>query len=356
MENVINLAIPFFLLFMGLEILYSRVKHKGYYEVKDSMSNLGAGILSQLSGIIAKAFGLYVYVLIYDFLHADNSWIKDVYSMDFLSLKGFLSWSFAFVWADFCYYWFHRHSHEINLFWAFHIVHHSSEEYNLSVALRQSGLGFVISVIYRSGGAVLGIPPEMFIFCYALNLLYQFWIHTKMIDKMGPFELVFNTPSHHRVHHSRQSKYLDKNYAGVFIIWDRMFGTFIKEEDEIVYGIYPRVTSYNAIKANIDPIRELFNYFIKAKGISNKVNVLFSSPLWIYENFKINEPKGRDFLNKTQVVSTPIFIFYVVALLGSVVILFTAKKMLWYETWGLIFISLGCFYFIGNRLDKEKAQ
>lgn len=355
MQNIISLAIPFFLLFMGIEILYSRINNKGYYELKDSMSNLGIGILSQLAGVAGKVLALILYALIYEFLYADNTFVQSFYSMDITTLRGFLSWTFAFVLADFCYYWFHRHSHQVNLFWAFHVVHHSSEEYNLSVALRQSGLGFVVSVLYKSGGAFVGIPPEMFFACYAINLLYQFWIHTKLINKMGVFELLFNTPSHHRVHHSRQTKYLDRNYAGVFIIWDRMFGTFIEEEDEIVYGIYPRGTTYNSIRVNTDPLVELVSYFIRAKGIGDKFKVLFSSPLWLYENYKRGEKPKYKSQNFEHNVKLTTFLLFVLALGGSIFLLFSKSK-LDLQVWLLFLVGfLSLFYFVGSILDKRKG-
>ena len=142
-----------------------------------------------------------------------------------------------FLGVDCAYYWFHRIAHEYNAPWAGHVVHHSSEDYNLAVALRQGTFQGLFSWVFYLPLALLGFPPAWFAAMTSFDLLYQFWIHTRAIGKLGPLEWVLNTPSHHRVHHARNPKYLDKNYAGTLIIWDRMFGTFQAEEEEPVYGL-----------------------------------------------------------------------------------------------------------------------
>ena len=160
--------------------------------------------------------------------------------------------------VDFCFYWFHRIAHEYAAPWATHVVHHQSEEYNLAVALRQSAFEGCFAWVFYLPLAVIGFPPIWYVSMKAINLLYQFWIHTEAIDRLGPLEWVMNTPSHHRVHHARNPKYLDKNYAGMFIIWDRMFGTFQPEEEQPVYGITKPLQSWNPLWANLAAWVELF--------------------------------------------------------------------------------------------------
>jgi hypothetical protein len=191
------------------------------------------------------------------------------------------TWVVAFVAADFMYYWTHRLSHEINVLWAGHVVHHSSEEYNLAVALRQSSLHGLFTWVFYVPVALVGIPWEPFAVSYALNLIYQFWIHTREIRTLGPAaESVLNTPSHHRVHHGVNPEYQDKNYAGVFIIWDRLFGTFEPERAEPVYGITTPLATWNPVWANVHVFRDILRDAWRAPTLGDKWRVIFGRPGW----------------------------------------------------------------------------
>jgi hypothetical protein len=181
--------------------------------------------------------------------------------------------------VDFFYYWFHRMSHEVNFLWAAHIVHHQSEDYNLSVALRQSWFQGWFSWTFYLPLAIAGFDPSITFTVVAFNTLYQFWIHTTTIKNLGPLEWVFNTPSHHRVHHGTNPKYIDRNHAGSFIIWDRMFGTFVNEEEEPVYGITKPLASWNPIWANFHYWLELWELSKKSRGL-DKVRVFVKPPGW----------------------------------------------------------------------------
>jgi hypothetical protein len=192
-----------------------------------------------------------------------------------------LSWAVVFVVLDLAYYWSHRLSHEINLLWAGHVVHHSSEEYNLAVALRQSSLHGMLTWIFYMPLALMGIPWRMYVACYSLNLVYQFWIHTRAVGRLGRWtEAVMNTPSHHRVHHGRNPKYLDRNHAGVFIVWDRMFGTFQAEEEEPVYGITKPLRSWNPLWANVHGFVEIARAARGAPRWSDALGYVFGPPGW----------------------------------------------------------------------------
>ena len=181
---------------------------------------------------------------------------------------------------DFFYYWFHRWSHEVNAGWAAHIVHHQSEEMNLAVALRQSVFQGALSWVFYLPLALVGFPPAVFLTVSALNTLYQFWIHTRAIGKLGPLEWVLNTPSHHRVHHGRNPKYIDRNHAGSLIVWDRMFGTFQEEEEEPVYGITRPLESWNPVWANFHYWAELWRTARRATRLEDRLRIFWKPPGW----------------------------------------------------------------------------
>ncbi|MEO8453265.1 MAG: sterol desaturase family protein, partial [Gemmatimonadota bacterium] len=191
------------------------------------------------------------------------------------------SWVAVFLLDDLIYYWVHRKSHEVNILWAGHVVHHSSEEYNLSVALRQSSLHGLLTWIFYLPLALLGVPVVMWAICHALNLIYQFWIHTRGVRRLPRMlEAVLNTPSHHRVHHGVNPQYQDRNYAGVFIVWDRLFGTFEPEVEEPVYGITKPLASWNPVWANVHVFAEIGRDARAAAGWRDRLQIVFGHPGW----------------------------------------------------------------------------
>jgi alkylglycerol monooxygenase len=267
--NPIVLSIPIFFILIGLEVFYDRFAKKQVYRLNDALTNISCGITEQVSGVFAKVFtiGLYYYV----FEH-----------FRLLTIPTNLYWLvLLFLLVDLAYYWAHRWSHEINLFWAGHVVHHQSEEYNLSVALRQGALQKVFTAFVYLPLALLGFDPYWFLLLAAYNTLYQFWIHTQYIGRMGWFEYVFNTPSHHRVHHGRDPKYIDKNHAGSLIIWDKLFGTFQPEEEQPNYGITSPLNSFNPVYAQVQHVGHLWSDFRRVSGLKNKLKVLFGKPGWL---------------------------------------------------------------------------
>jgi alkylglycerol monooxygenase len=266
--NPIMLAIPFFFLAMGLEIWIDRYKQTRLYRLNDSITNLSAGTSQQVVGIFLKVLTLGVYEAVqanFALFQIPHEW---------------WSWVLAFVLYDLCYYWAHRMSHEVNLFWSGHVVHHQSEEYNLSVALRQSWFQGVWTAPFYLPMALLGFDTTQLIVVGGINLIYQFWIHTELIDRMGFLEWFMNTPSHHRVHHGRNPKYIDKNHAGTFIIWDRLFGTFQQEEERPVYGITTPINSWNPVWANFSHYKHIGVQLKNAPGLLDKWKVLFYKPGW----------------------------------------------------------------------------
>jgi alkylglycerol monooxygenase len=268
----IVLSIPVFFLLIGIELTVERLSHRKLYRLPDAIANLSCGITSQLSGLFLRVLGIGVYELLYSNFAL------------FTLPVNWLYWVVLFLLVDLAYYWAHRMSHEVNLFWGGHVVHHQSEDYNLSVALRQSSFQVVWTFAFSLPIAVLGFDTYHFALIAAFNTLYQFWIHTETINKMGWFEYVFNTPSHHRVHHGRDPKYIDKNHAGTLIIWDKMFGTFQQEEERPTYGITKPINSWNAVWANFSHYAMMAAELKAIPGWSDKIRYLFKKPGWLPED------------------------------------------------------------------------
>ncbi len=268
-EKYIALAVPFFFVMIGLELLVRRRQGEPGYNYQDSITNLSCGIGQQVLGPFLKGAGLVGYVLLYD--HA-RLWTVSSHSA--------WAWVALLFGVDLGYYVFHRASHRINVFWAAHAVHHQSEEYNLSVALRQSWIETLMAPLFYLPLAVLGFSPVMFVGMSTLNTLYQFWIHTRAVGRLGPLEWVMNTPSHHRVHHGINPEYVDRNYAGIFIIWDRLFGTFQKEEQEPVYGTVKPLASFNPLWANLEYWAKMVSMARQSGRLGSWLMVWFMPPEW----------------------------------------------------------------------------
>lgn len=271
MLSVILLAIPAFLLLMFIEYLVGRAQGKKLYVLNDTVSNLSQGIGNQAVGLLTKAFLAAIFIWVYQ----NFALFPQVFT---------LTWYNAIICLiifDGLYYWAHRWSHEWNFLWAAHVVHHQSEEYNLSVALRQPWFHHLLAFFVLLPVPILGFEPVMIFGVGAFVTLYQFWIHTKAIDRMPAwFEFIFNTPSHHRVHHARDPKYIDKNHGAVFIIWDRIFGTYKEEEEEPTYGITTPLHSYNPVWGNFHHWADMWKLFRQAPRWSDKFKVLFARPGW----------------------------------------------------------------------------
>ena len=254
LPDPVTLAIPGFVLLVLAEMVVARIKDRGRYEPRDTLTSLMLGLGSTIAGVLAGGAIFAVASWVYRFRLFDIGWAWYWFAL-------------AFVLDDLAYYWFHRTAHRVRWFWASHVVHHSSQHYNLSTALRQTWTGFFsLNFLFRLPLFLIGFPPAMVFFVAGLNLVYQFWIHTEAIRRMPKwFEAVMNTPSHHRVHHATNPRYLDRNYAGVFIIWDRMFGTYTPERDDDRprYGIVHNLGSFNILWAALHEwaaiVRDVWN-------------------------------------------------------------------------------------------------
>ena len=333
--NPIVLSIPVFFILIGIELLVERFTHRKLYRLPDAISNISCGITSQLSGLFLKILAVGVYQFLFErfalFTPDHTAWWY---------------WVTLVLLVDLAYYWGHRLSHEINLFWGGHVVHHQSEEYNLSVALRQSSLQVVWTFAFNLPIALLGFRTIDFVLVAALNTLYQFWIHTEAINKLPRWiELIFNTPSHHRVHHGRNPKYIDKNHAGSLIIWDRMFGTFQAEEEKPTYGITKPLKSWNAVWANMSHYADMGVDLRRIPRWSDRVKYLFMKPGWLPDY--MGGPRAVPDIDSAsyQKYDTPsplslnlyVLFQYVLCLAGTAIFLFNADD---FSTGEQVFITI----------------
>jgi sterol desaturase/sphingolipid hydroxylase (fatty acid hydroxylase superfamily) len=270
--NLIHYAIPFFLITVIVEVILTVKVRMDNYEFKDAGTSIVMGFGNVFLGLISKSLVLTVFLFFYEFR---------IFTIPFI----WWSWILVFFAEDFCYYWFHRTSHEKRLFWASHIVHHSSQKYNLSTALRQTWSGSFYSFIFWIPLIILGFHPIMVLVQISISLLYQYWIHTELIQKLPKwFEAVFNTPSHHRVHHATNPQYLDRNHAGILIIWDRLFSTFEPEVEKPVYGLVKNINTYNPIKVAFNEWIQLFKDVISSKtSFPNKLKYFLKPPGWKHD-------------------------------------------------------------------------
>lgn len=272
--GVLQAAIPLFFGLLALEFLVARRRHRRVHELRDSITDVGCAILSQLTGIFIGILGLWAYATAARHLSLQHWWDRLGWEA-----AGPAAWAGVFALVDLGQYLVHRLSHHCSLLWACHLVHHSSNELNYAVALRNSSLQGVFNLIFILPLAFLGIPWQMIGVCYGLNVAWQFWLHTRLVGTLGPLELVLNTPSHHRVHHGTEAEYLNRNFAGVFIIWDRLFGTFAREQVEPHYGITPGLSSANPVWINLYGFQQIARAWRRASGWRDRIGAVLGPPV-----------------------------------------------------------------------------
>lgn len=282
------IAIGGFVLLMLIEFIYGKFKKKQLYRLSDTITNLNIGIGSQIFGLLYKVviygaiYGVYQYFAIFKI--PINVW----------------SVLACVVLYDFIFYWAHRWGHEMNLFWGAHVVHHQSEEYNLSVALRQPWFHSLLSFFMFLPLPIIGFDPILILSVSLFSTLFQFWIHTKEIGKLPKwYEFIFNSPSHHRVHHGVNPKYIDKNHGAVLIIWDRIFGTYAEEEEEPTYGITTQFKSLSPLLSNFHYYGEMWK-LMKTMNWKNKLKMIFAKPGWTPNGRPIEEQIAEVDLNRSK--------------------------------------------------------
>jgi sterol desaturase/sphingolipid hydroxylase (fatty acid hydroxylase superfamily) len=283
---IITFAIPIFFLLIIVEYFYGLYVGKNTYRLNDTVTSIALGMISRFPTMLNLGVQSVIFVFITEYLN-----------LELLSVKNPFTWIAAFLLYDLSYYWMHRMHHEIKILWATHSVHHHGEDYNLATALRQTSTGWLWKWIFYMPMIMLGIPGEVFITVAGVNLVYQFWVHTKHIGHLGFLEKIFITPMNHGIHHAKNKEYIDANYGGVFIIWDRMFGTYIAEKPDIkpVYGTATPLGSWNPIWANFQVFSIMIKDTIKTKSWKDKIKVWFSKTYWRPEDcIEIKDSKEFD--------------------------------------------------------------
>ncbi len=270
--NLIHYAIPVFVVTIIIEAVLTVKVKLDDYEFKDALTSITMGLGNVFMGLLNKGIMLGAFTFLYQF---------KVFTIPFT----WWAWLLLFFADDFAYYWNHRIAHESRLFWASHVVHHSSKKYNLSTALRQTWTGGFYTFIFWLPLILIGFHPIMVLVQQSISLLYQYWIHTELIKKMPKwFEAIFNTPSHHRVHHATNPQYLDRNHGGILIIWDRIFGTFEPEVEKPVYGLVKNIETYNPVKVAFNEWLFMFKDAFKSKvSVKNRFLYFFKPPGWNHD-------------------------------------------------------------------------
>jgi sterol desaturase/sphingolipid hydroxylase (fatty acid hydroxylase superfamily) len=322
MGKAIAYATPVFFALIALEYAIARARGMaGVYRLNDAINSLSLGVMSQVSGLFVKVLTFGIYVVAYEHL-AMGAWPNEWWA-----------WVLAVVFYDFCYYWNHRLGHESAVFWAAHVVHHQSQCYNLSTALRQTSSGALLGWIFYLPMAIAGVPPEMFAVAALIDLLYQYWIHTEVVGKLGWFDRWFASPSNHRVHHAVNDQYLDRNYGGILMVWDRLFGTFVEESERCVYGTRAPLESWDPLWANFEVYADLVRKSRQARRWGDRLRVWFKPPGWHPEgepwtgySFDIAKVHTYD-PPMTRQVQAFALVQVTLAILGSVLVLWYADSL-----------------------------
>jgi sterol desaturase/sphingolipid hydroxylase (fatty acid hydroxylase superfamily) len=264
--NLLALAVPFFIGFILLEYHISQKRKRKLHQFEESIANLNVGIAERVTDLLTTGAFYFVF-----------SWIYAHYAI-FDIRPTFISWVLIFLITDFVWYWYHRFGHKVNLFWSVHVVHHQSDDFNYTVSTRITIFQAIARGLFWSILPLLGFPPDMIAIFLIIHGVYPFFTHTQLVGKLGWLEYIFVTPSHHRVHHSSNPEYLDKNYGDILIIWDKLLGTFAEEKEEPKYGLTKPLNSYSFLWQHFHFQLELLLALRAAKGIKAKFKVLFGRP------------------------------------------------------------------------------
>ena len=263
-------GVPIVLALITAEVIYSAINNLGYYKLKDSLAGFGLLFGNISVSLLTKSSIFFFSLFIYQFKLIT---INEIF-------PAWLVWPLTFIVIDFIYYWYHRCSHRIRFLWAVHMNHHSSEEMNFSVALRQPWFGPLTKIPFFAVMPLIGFDPIITAIAGAVSTLYGLLTHTKWVNKLSFLEYILITPSHHRVHHGSNENYIDKNYGNLLIIWDKIFGTYAAEKEEVNYGIRENVNTFNPIKITFMNWYLMYKDFKKSRGYKNKLLSFFGAPEW----------------------------------------------------------------------------
>ena len=352
--RAVAFAVPVFLSLIAIELIADWRRRTHYYHLADAINSLSCGVLSTGMRVFFGFLAIWTY-----------EWALTHLAPVRLPANNWMVWLFAFVLYDFCYYWSHRLGHRVGLFWASHVVHHQSEEFNLTTALRQTGTGSFTGWIFYLPMAVCGIPMGVFLLVGVAQLFYQFWPHTRHIGRMGVLDRWVQTPSNHRVHHAQNDIYLDKNYVGVFLIWDHLFGSFQEErEDEpCIYGIRGQLKSWNPVWANVHYFWAMAKDAWHAGSWVDKIRVWFAPPGWRPPDVAARFPKPhynprRDFEPFDPPRRTPLSLY---ALVQFIVLIISNSHFLAVlptqsPVWNIVYFAfiLASLVTVGGILENRR--
>ena len=340
-SQIIVLATPIFLLSIALEFAIGLARKRNTYRLHDAMASVGLGMQSQLVGLFTRFLAIGAYV-----------WAYEHVALWTLPANSVAVWIGALLMYDLCYYWLHRAGHRVGIFWAAHVVHHQSEDYNLSTALRQTSSGALLGWLFYLPMAVVGVPPLVFATVALIDLLYQFWVHTQQVGKLGWFDRWFCSPSNHRVHHAVNDRYLDRNYGGILIVWDRLFGTFEEERDDepCVYGTRAPLRSFNPVWANLQVYAALAHDAWRAASWWDKLRIWFMPPGWRPADVATQFPTPAFRLQAVQRFDPPMSrVAQLTALALFVALLAGVCVLLWHaHAWPASTLAVGTLLVIGG--------
>lgn len=296
-SQIIVLATPVFFLLIGIEFVWGLRKGRNTYRLNDAINSISLGMLSEITKVLTFALRVGIYTAVFSSVAL---WRHDEFWMSWYG------WVIALLFYDLCYYWLHRAGHEVAVFWAAHVVHHQSQDYNLSTALRQTSSGALLGWVFYLPMALAGVPPLVFGVVALIDLLYQFWVHTEHVPKLGWFDRWFCSPSNHRVHHAVNDRYLDRNYGGVLIIWDRLFGSFKEEDEKCVYGTRSPLNSWDPLWSNAEVYWALARDSWHTRSWADKLRVWIKPPGWRPADVAARFPRPAFDLAKVERYHPPI--------------------------------------------------
>lgn len=280
MSNLVLYSIPVFIIAIVVEAIWaSRHPEARGYEKRDAAASMSMGLANVIVSAFTKALSIPLFIVLYEHRIVDIVDIGDIGDIG----SAWWAWLVLLFAEDLCYYWFHRVHHEVRLLWACHVNHHSSTYFNLSTALRQPLLTPLTGPIFWAPLLLVGFTPAMVLTAQAWSLLYQFWLHTEAVDRLGPLEWFMNTPSHHRVHHGKNLGYLDKNHGGIFIIWDRLFGSFAPETERVVYGLTKDITTFHPVRIAFHEVAAIARDVVRAPAFLARLGYALAPPGWSHD-------------------------------------------------------------------------
>ncbi|MBP0600823.1 sterol desaturase family protein [Herbaspirillum sp. LeCh32-8] len=353
MEKIIVYVIPVFLLLIAAEFVYGYVRRRNTYRLADALASLSQGVIGQLVALVTQLFQVGLYSMAYRafaIFPAARFW------------QGALGWIAAIVMFDFFDYWLHRFGHENALGWAAHSVHHQSQDFNFSTALRQESTVVFLGWIFYLPMAILGVEPEQFGIAGLVVLVYQFWIHTEHIGKLGWFDRVFSSPSNHRVHHAVNDQYLDKNYGGMLVIWDRLFGTFAEEKEAVVYGTRTPLNSWDPVWAVLAGYWQLAHSAAQMPRWQDKLKIWFKPPGWqpagvvhdaSYVPFDLDAARRRYAVQLPRVANAMAVLQFVVLLAAASALLWIADEQSYLHLLAACAALLAGFWALGAFLQRR---